>query len=275
MVAGRSTYGGIPMDIRLTGRVALVTGGSKGLGLAMAKRFAASGADVAMLARTAETLAAACAEVQAISAGRVIAVVCDVSKADDIAAAHANVEAQLGKVDILVNNAGQSRIGPFETITDEIWQEDLDLKLFAAIRLTRLVWPGMKARHWGRVINVLNIGAKAPRPGGTPTVVSRAAGLALSKVLAGEGAPHGILVNAMLVGLIVSDQVRRGHAALVAKGANLSLDEHIAKTGANVPLGRMGTAAEFANLACFLASDQGGYIAGTAINVDGGASPVW
>ena len=97
----------------------------------------------------------------------------------------------------------------------------------------------------------------------------------MSKVLAGEGAPHGILVNALLVGLIVSDQVRRGHAALVAKGSNVTLEEHIAKTGAAVPLGRMGTAEEFANIACFLASDQGGYIAGTAINVDGGASPVW
>ena len=263
------------MDIRLTGRVAVITGGSKGLGLAMAKRFAASGADVAMLARTPETLEAARAEVQAISPGRVIAVACDVSKADSINTAFAQVIGALGKVDILVNNAGQSRTGPFTSITDEVWQEDLDLKLFAAIRLSRLVWPGMQERGWGRIINVLNIGAKAPRAGGTPTVVSRAAGLALSKVLAGEGAPHGILVNALLVGLIVSDQVRRGHAALVAKGANLTLEEHIAKTGTAVPLGRMGTAEEFANIACFLASDQGGYIAGTAINVDGGASPVW
>ncbi|MBC7635450.1 MAG: SDR family oxidoreductase [Acetobacteraceae bacterium] len=263
------------MHISLAGRSAVITGGSKGLGLAMAKRFAASGADVALLARTQATLDTARAEVQAVAKAKVIAVACDVSRADSIAAAHAEVSAQFGKVDILVNNAGQSRTGPFETITDAIWQEDLDLKLFAAIRLTRLVWPGMQERRWGRVINVLNIGAKAPRAGGNPTVVSRAAGLALSKVLAGEGAPHGILVNALLVGLIVSDQVRRGHAALVAKGSNVTLEEHIAKTGTSVPLGRMGTAEEFANMACFLASDQGGYIAGTAINVDGGASPVW
>ena len=263
------------MHISLAGRSAVITGGSKGLGLAMAKRFAASGADVALLARTQATLDTARAEVQAVSKAKVIAVACDVSRADSIAAAHAEVSAQFGKVDILINNAGQSRTGPFETITDAIWQEDLDLKLFAAIRLTRLVWPGMQERRWGRVINVLNIGAKAPRAGGNPTVVSRAAGLALSKVLAGEGAPHGILVNALLVGLILSDQVRRGHAALVAKGSNVTLEEHIAKTGTSVPLGRMGTAEEFANMACFLASDQGGYIAGTAINVDGGASPVW
>ena len=91
-------------------------------------------------------------------------------------------------------------------ITDEIWREDFDQKLFAAIRLTRLVWPQMKERRWGRIINVLNIGAKAPRPGSAPTSVTRAAGMALTKVLAGEGAPHNVLVNALLVGLIEADQ---------------------------------------------------------------------
>ena len=100
----------------------------------------------------------------------------------------------------------------FETVTDEIWQEDLDLKLFAAIRFSRLVWPGMKARKWGRIINVLNIGAKAPAAASTPTSVSRAAGMALTKAMANEGGPHNILVNAMLVGLIVSDQWVKRHA---------------------------------------------------------------
>ncbi|MBN8890681.1 MAG: short-chain dehydrogenase [Acetobacteraceae bacterium SCN 69-10] len=263
------------MDIRLTGRAAIVTGGSKGLGLAMAKRFAASGADVAILARTQSTLDAARAEILAAAPGRrVAAIACDVSRADEIARAHAAAMAELGRIDIVVNNAGTSRTGAFESITDEIWQEDLDLKLFAAIRLTRLVWPQLRERRWGRVINVLNIGAKAPRAGGCPTVVSRAAGMALTKVLAGEGAPHGILVNALLVGLIATDQVARAHAGLVAKGQNLTLEEHMAKVGAPVPLGRMGRAEEFANMACFLASDAGGYITGTAINVDGGMSPV-
>ncbi len=111
-----------------------------------------------------------------------------------------------GKVDILVNNAGVSRAGAFETLTDERMQEDLDQKLFAAIRMTRLVWPQMKERRWGRVINVLNIGAKAPRAASAPTSISRAAGMALTKVLAGEGAPHNVLVNALLVGIIEADQ---------------------------------------------------------------------
>ena len=200
-----------------------------------------------------------------------MAVACDVSKADDIKRAYEAVMAGLGRIDIVVNNAGQSRTGPFETVTDEVWQEDLDLKLFAAIRLTRLAWPQMRERKWGRVINVLNIGAKAPRANSAPTTISRAAGMALTKVLAGEGAPDNVLVNAMLVGVIVSDQIVRRHAA---RGGNITLEEQIAEAGRGVPMGRMGKAEEFANLACFLASDQGGYVTGTAINVDGGMSPV-
>ena len=154
-----------------------------------------------------------------------------------------------------------------------MWQADLDLKLFAAIRLTRLAWPQMQERRWGRVINVLNIGAKAPRAASAPTSVSRAAGMALTKVLAGEGAAHNILVNALLVGLIESDQWVRRHAS---QGQNETLEGFMQSLAqrSNVPLGRMGRAEEFANAACFLASDAAGYITGTAINVDGGSSPV-
>jgi NAD(P)-dependent dehydrogenase (short-subunit alcohol dehydrogenase family) len=259
------------MDIRLDGRTALITGGSKGLGLAMAKAFAASGADVAILARRPESLAEARAAIAADAAGRVAAIACDVSQADGVQRGFSEAVAALGRIDILVNNAGTSQTGTFESITDAVWQADLDLKLFAAIRMTRLVWPQMKERRWGRVINVLNTGAKAPRAGGAPTVVSRAAGMALTKVLAGEGAPHGILVNALLVGIIVSDQWARRHAA---QGSNESFEDYIAKLGAPVPLGRMGRAEEFAAMACFLASEAASYITGTAINVDGGSCPV-
>src|SRR6202047_3826969 len=126
-----------------------------------------------------------------------------------------------GKIDIVVNNAGTSRTAAFEEVTDEIWHQDFDEKLFAAIRLTRLAWPQMKERRWGRVINVLNIGAKAPRAASAPTSISRAAGMALTKVLAGEGAPFNILVNALLVGLIDSDQ----HVQAAAK-ANLRYSDY-------------------------------------------------
>jgi 3-oxoacyl-[acyl-carrier protein] reductase len=172
---------------------------------------------------------------------------------------------------VLVNNAGTSQAMAFESITDEIWQQDLDLKLFAAIRMSRLVWPGMKQRRWGRIINVLNTFAKAPAANSAPTSVSRAAGMALTKVMASEGGEHNILVNALLVGLIVSDQWVRKHAA-AADGTDF--EDFTRKLATGVPLGRMGTADEFANLACFLASDLGSYVNGTAINVDGGRSPV-
>ncbi len=199
------------MQITMKDRVAVVTGGSKGIGIAVARRFAESGAKVAILARGAADLKAA-REALAKDGLQVQDYVCDVSKASDISATYDRIVKDHGKVDILVNNAGTSRAMPFETVTDEIWQEDLELKLFAAIRLSRLVWPGMKQRKWGRIINVLNIGAKAPAAASTPTSVSRAAGMALTKAMANEGAAHNILVNAMLVGLIVSDQWVKRHA---------------------------------------------------------------
>ena len=259
------------MEVRLDGRTAIITGASKGLGLAMAKEFAASGANVAILARNRDSLAEAQAIASEGASGKVATFSCDVSKADDISKTFEAVIKTFRQVDILINNAGISRAMPSEQITDELWQEDLDLKLFAAIRLSRLVWPGMKARKWGRIINVLNTGAKAPRANGAPTAVSRAAGMALMKVLAGEGAPHGILVNGMLVGLIDSDQHKRRHAR---EGSNESYDEFTAKMGAAVPLGRIGKAEEFAAMACFLCSDHAAFTTGTAINMDGGASPV-
>jgi len=259
------------MDVRLDGRTAIITGASKGLGLAMAKEFAASGANVAILARGAESLADGVAFASEGAAGKVAGFQCDVSKAAEIQATFDAVIRTFGQVDILINNAGISRAMTSEQITDELWQEDLDLKLFAAIRLSRLVWPGMKARKWGRIINVLNTGAKAPRANGAPTAVSRAAGMALMKVLAGEGAPHGILVNGMLVGLIDSDQHARRHKE---QGSNVSYEEFKAKLGAGVPIGRIGKAEEFAAMACFLCSDLAGFTTGTAINMDGGATPV-
>jgi NAD(P)-dependent dehydrogenase (short-subunit alcohol dehydrogenase family) len=255
----------------MDGRVALVTGGSKGIGLAVAREFAASGASVAILARGQSALDEALRSLSDEGHKSVRAYSCDVSQADSIKAVYSQLVSDFGKVDILVNNAGMSRTSAFEAITDEVWQEDFDLKVFAAIRLSRLVWPGMKERRWGRIINVLNTFAKAPRAGSAPTSVSRAAGLALTKVMAGEGAEHNILVNALLVGLIVSDQWVTKHAAT---SPDMPFDDFTRNLAKDIPLGRMGTAEEFANLACFLASDSGSYITGTAINVDGGRSPV-
>jgi 3-oxoacyl-[acyl-carrier protein] reductase len=257
------------MHIDLTGRAAIVTGGSKGIGFAVATRFAASGADVAIIARGREALDQAVRTIGGTAKKPVTGIVADVGIAADIRRAYDEAMNALGKIDIVVNNAGTSRTAAFEEVTDEIWHQDFDEKLFAAIRLTRLAWPQMKERRWGRVINVLNIGAKAPRPKSAPTSVTRAAGMALTKVLAAEGAPHNVLVNALLVGLIEADQhVRR------AQRTGIALEEYYKASSKEVPLGRMGQAEEFANIACFLASDAASYITGTAINVDGGRSPV-
>ena len=257
------------MDISLTGRSAIVTGGSKGIGFAIATRFAASGGDVAIVARGQESLDEAVKQIRQSAKGKVTGVAADVATAAGVQKAYDGAMAALGKVDIIVNNAGTSATGPFEKLTDEVMQTDLDLKLFAAVRFSRLVIPQMKERRWGRIINVLNIGAKAPRAASAPTSVSRAAGMALTKALASEYAPFGILVNGLLVGLIDADQ----HVQK-AKSRGISLDEYKADLAKDIPLGRFGRAEEFANMACFLASEQGGYITGTAINVDGGRSPV-
>ncbi len=256
------------MEIDLTGRCALITGGSKGLGLAMARRFSMSGASVTIVARRPAELAEAVADLKTTAKAVMAGVAADVSTAEGTALAFQGAEGAMGKVDILVNNAGTAQAGPFETLTDEYWQGDLDLKLFAAIRLARLALPGMKKRRWGRIINSLNSGARTPGPGSAPTSVTRAAGLALTKVLAGECAPYNVLVNALLVGRFKTEQSSRGAMRLSG-----DLEEGFAKMAKAIPLGRVGEPEEYANLACFLVSDAGSYITGAGINADGGMAP--
>jgi len=251
------------MDVRLDGKRALITGASQGLGLAMSIRFAEAGARVAMVARRPEPLAEAKAAVEAVAQGAAVTISADVSTAAGVALAFNEAKAALGGIDILVNNAGGAKTGVFETVTDEVWQADLDLKLFAAIRMTRLCAPEMKARKWGRVINVLNSFAKTPAARSSPTSVSRAAGLALTKVMASEFAPDGVLVNALLTGTFKTEQMRR------ALGSRPP-EEGWAALATRIPLGRVGEPEEFANLACFLASDLASFITGAGINTDGG-----
>ncbi|HKU99736.1 MAG TPA: SDR family NAD(P)-dependent oxidoreductase [Vineibacter sp.] len=261
------------MESRMDGRVALITGASMGLGKAMALKFAGAGAKVALVARRPDVLAEAKAEVGKAGT-KVEAYSCDVSDKAALEATWAKVVADFGQVDVLVNNAGASAAKPFESVTDAEWEADFAIKVWPAIRLCRLAFPAMKQRRWGRIINVLNTHAKAPAANSAPTSVSRAAGLALTKVLANEGAPHNVLVNALLVGLIDSDQWMRRYKQ--NPGTNKTyrefLDEFAKERGLRI--GRMGEAEEFASAACFLASNSGSYINGVAINVDGGMSPV-
>lgn len=253
--------------LSLAGRTALITGGSRGLGRAIGERFVEAGGSVVLVARRATVLEETCSAIAQQAPGRVSGHACDVADGAAVATLCAELDKSGVAIDILVNNAGTSMRGPFESLSDERWLSDLNQKLFAAIRLSRFVLPGMKARRWGRILNVVSINGKTPGPEGAPTCVSRAAGIALTKVLATEFAPHNILVNALCTGIIYSDQIVKRHAA---SKAGLSLEDYMREEAKPIPLGRVGTPQEYANVALFLASDAGSYVTGTAINIDGG-----
>lgn len=260
------------MDLGLAGKVAIVTGGSEGLGRATAARLAEEGAHVAIVARTTENLEAAAAAIRNRASGvEVLPIAADVSDAGATTRIVETAVDTFGRLDILVNNAGTARALPFLDADDETWQADLDLKLFAAIRLTRLAVPYMRNQGGGRVVNVLATSAKAPGAASVPTSVSRAAGLALTKALSQEFAADRILVNAVLIGLVKSGQWER----LAARSESASaLDELYDGLGAGIPIGRVGDAEELGDLVAFLVSDRARFITGVGINFDGGASPV-
>lgn len=259
------------MLISLKGRVALITGGSQGLGKAMGMRFAESGADVVLLARRQEVLDQAAQEIASATGQRVKGYACDVSDVSRVEAVYAEIEKDFGKVDILVNNAGSSARHPIESLSMDKLQADIDLKLKPALRLAQLAMPAMKEQQWGRIINVVNIGAKAPPAGTAPTCMTRAAGITMTKVMSKELAADNILVNALCVGQIMSEQWVGYYNN---DKPDMTFDEYVAMRGKAIPMQRIGQAEEFANVACFLSSDAASYVTGVAINVDGGMSPV-
>jgi len=256
------------MDLELAGKVVLVTGGSDGLGLALATQLADEGASVAICGRDEGRLRAAEERLQG-AGGDVLAQRADVAVAADLAAFAEAAVARWGRVDGVVHNAGRAAAGPLESIDDTTWESDIQLKLMAAVRLTRLVLPQLRASQ-GAVLFTLAMAAKAPGGASEPSSVTRAAGMALMKALSKELAPDGIRVNAVLIGLIESGQWVRG-----AAGAGSELGEFYARFAkdAAIPLGRFGRADEFADLGCFLLSARASYLTGTAINLDGGLSP--
>jgi len=253
------------LDLGLSGKVAIVTGGSEGLGRATAERFAREGARVAICARRKDVLERAAGDIRGRTGGEVLAQPADVTRPADVQAFVDATVARFGGVDILVNNAGTSSAGAFETVDDQTWLTDLEVKLMGAIRFCRLVIPLMKARGGGRIVNVTTVGGKAPVARSLPTSVSRAAGINLTKSLAHEYAAQGICVNTVCLGLVKSAQWERR-----AKGGDL--DAYYREAAKRVPVGRVGEADEFADLVAFLVSARAGYITGTAINFDGGMS---
>ena len=256
------------MELGLKGKVAAITGATQGIGKAAALRLALEGAKVAICARNVQRLDETVAEIKA-AGGDVIGIQADVKQAAAIEHFVKTIIEIWGRLDILINNAGTSAASPFIKIDDATWQEDIDLKLFAAIRLSRLAIPHMKKHGGGRIINLTAIAGKQPGAGSMPSSVTRAAGLALTKALSKDLAPDHILVNSVCVGRIKSGQ-HVGHAARLGK----TLEQHYADAGKGIPLGRVGEAEEVANVIAFLASDAASYVTGTSINLDGGVSGV-
>ena len=256
------------MDLELKDKVAIVTGGTQGIGRATALRLAQEGARVVIAARGKERLEAVAGEIRA-SGGAVAAVQADVGRPEDCERLVAEALKAFGRIDILVNNAGTSSTGEFESVTDALWQSDLDLKLFAAIRLARLAIPHMRKQGGGRIVNITTIGAKQPRARSMPTTVTRAAGLALTKALSKEFAKDNILVNTVSLGL-----VRAGQHERKAEKTGVPVEKLYADMGKDIPLGRVGRAEEAANVIAFLASGAASYVSGASINLDGGASGV-
>lgn len=256
------------MEFGLKGKVAVVTGGTEGIGKATALTLAREGAKVAICARRQPLLDAVAAEITK-AGGEVLALSADMGKAADVERFINEVVKRFGGIDILVNNAGTSKRGKFLELSDGEWAADLELKVFGAIRCARLAIPHMKKRGGGRIINITISSAKQPGAESYPTSVSRAAGLAITKALSKEFAADNILVNTICIGKIKSGQHERRYTK-----DGISADDYYAKLGKDIPLKRAGEAQEVANVITFLASDAASYVTGTSINLDGGISGV-
>ncbi|SFM38995.1 NAD(P)-dependent dehydrogenase, short-chain alcohol dehydrogenase family [Paenibacillus sp. 1_12] len=255
------------MDLGLAGKVALITGGSKGIGLVTAITLASEGAHIAICARNEDDLRSAAAKIVEITGANVHYIQANVSSEEDCQRAVAEAVGHFGRLDILINNAGTFAASPFEQATHEVWTQDLDLKLFGAIHCSKAALPYLKESGKGAIVNMSTSSAKTPGASTLPTSVSRAAGLALTKAMSKDLASSHIRVNAVCVGLIQSDQIEKGwknqHPELTWEQFS-QLPDH------QIPLGRIGYTQEAANVITFLVSDAASYVTGTAVNVDGG-----
>jgi NAD(P)-dependent dehydrogenase (short-subunit alcohol dehydrogenase family) len=254
------------MDLGLKGKVAVVTGGTQGIGRATALRFAQEGANVAICARNADRLEQTSAELRKTGV-EVLSMSADCSKPEDIERFMGAVVKKFGRIDVLVNNAGESMRGKFLETDDAKWSSDIELKVFGAIRCSRLAIPHMKKQGGGRIINITISSAKQPGAESMPTSVSRAAGLAITKALSKEFAADNILVNTVCIGRIKSGQHERRYTR-----EGRSAEEYYKESAKGIPLGRVGEAEEVANVIAFLGSEAASYVTGTSINLDGGIS---
>jgi len=251
------------VELGLEGKRVLVTGGSKGLGYAIAAELIRERARVAICARNEEEVLAAGREL-----GAAHAQTADVTDLDQVQAFVADSAEALGGIDALVNNAGRAHPGGFETLTDDDWAADLDVKLFSLIRCSRAVLPHMRSAGGGRIVNIGAVYGRYPDPVFFGTSVNRAAGNSFTKTLALELAKDGILVNGVNIGYVVTPQWDNIHRR---RAPELPRDEFLAELAAQeVPLGRFGTPEEVSGMVAFLLSDRAGYITGASIDVAGG-----
>ena len=253
------------MDLGLKGKVALVTAASKGMGRACALGLAAEGARVAVCARNEGELKTAADEMRTRTKAEVLAVRADVTKAEDVKALVAQVKQAFGDPDILIANCGGPPRGFFEEFGDDAWLGAVEVSLMSTVRLVREVLPGMRAKRWGRILTIQSVSVKQPLPDLLLSNAVRPGVAGMMKSLALQLGKENILVNTLCPGKILTDRLLGG-----LKQSGLSREEYLARQGAEIPLGRVGTAEEFANVAVFLASERASYVTGVSLQIDGG-----
>ena len=253
------------MDLGLKGKVALVTAASKGMGKACAMGLAAEGARVAIAARTEADLKVTADEIRAKTRADVLAIPTDVTKAEQVKALVAQVTRSFGTPDILIANCGGPPRGYFDEFNDEAWHAAVEVSLLSTVRLIREVLPGMRARKWGRILTIQSVSVKEPLGELLLSNAVRPGVHGMMKTLSRQLGAEGILVNTLCPGRILTDRLLGG-----LKGSGLSREEYLSRTSSDIPLGRPGTAEEFANVAVFLASERASYVTGVSLQIDGG-----
>ncbi len=253
------------MDLGLAGKTVLVTAASKGMGKACALGFAAEGARVAMCARTEADVVVAADEIRAKTGADVLALRADVTRPDDVDRLVRQTIARFGGIDVLVANCGGPPRGGLEAFTDAEWHAAFDVTILSVVRLIRAVAPSMRARRWGRILTIQSVSVKQPVEGLLLSNAVRPGVAGLVKSLSGELGTDGVTINAVLPGRIMTDRFLGG-----AKHAGISVDEYLSRSSRDIPLGRIGTPEEFANVVVFLASQRASYVTGVALQVDGG-----